>query len=514
MTEMLAFATSHWLLIACLSVLLLLGMVALYDIRQRKHAVLHNFPVLGHFRYLVEKIGPGLRQYIVTDDTAELPFNRSERSWVYASSKGQNNHFGFGTAEQIYSSGYPIVKNAVFPIADHQIEIPPGGDATSIPCLKVMGEYHKRLRPYRPPSIVNISALSYGALGKNAISALNLGAEKAGCFHNTGEGGISDFHRLGADIVWQLGTGYFGARDEQGKFSFDVVRNRVAKLSSLRAIEIKLSQGAKPGKGGILPGVKVTPAIAAARDVPVGRDCISPTHHSQFHDIDTMIDFIEKLAEVSGLPVGIKAAIGEIDSWRVLAQRMRERNQSPDFITIDGGEGGTGSAPLTFADHVSLPFKIGFARVYKIFQETGVSERIVWIGGGKLGFPDRAVVAFALGCDMINIAREAMMSIGCIQSRKCHTGRCPTGVTTHREWLQAGLDIELKSTRCAQYIITLRNELLDLTHAAGYHHPAQFSGGDVEFSSGINQFSTLDELIGYRRDSAHFSSMRDLGCSS
>ena len=343
---------------------------------------------------------------------------------------------------------------------------------------------------------------------------MNLGAEKAGCFHNTGEGGISDFHRLGADIVWQLGTGYFGARDEQGKFSFDVVRNRVAKLSSLRAIEIKLSQGAKPGKGGILPGVKVTPAIAAARDVPVGRDCISPTHHSQFHDIDTMIDFIEKLADVSGLPVGIKAAIGEIDSWRVLAQRMRERNQSPDFITIDGGEGGTGSAPLTFADHVSLPFKIGFARVYKIFQETGVSERIVWIGGGKLGFPDRAVVAFALGCDMINIAREAMMSIGCIQSRKCHTGRCPTGVTTHRGWLQTGLDIELKSTRCAQYIITLRNELLDLTHAAGYHHPAQFSGGDVEFSSGINQFSTLDELIGYRRDSAHFSSMRDLGCSS
>ncbi|HEV2211971.1 MAG TPA: FMN-binding glutamate synthase family protein, partial [Gammaproteobacteria bacterium] len=442
-------------------ILAFLLLVAIHDVLQSRHAVVHNYPVIGHLRYFMEFIGPELRQYWVADDKEEQPFNRSERSWIYATAKGQNNYFGFGTEEQQYSIGYPIIKNATFPFPESKA-VHLNGDPSTVPCLKVLGKTHKRKKAWRPTSVVNISAMSFGALGRNAISSLNLGAKLAGCFHNTGEGGLSPYHLLGGDVVFEIGTGYFGVLGKDGKFSLDVLAEKCAKYPQIRAIEIKLSQGAKPGKGGVLPAAKVVPEIAATRNVPAYRDCISPNSHSEFHDVDSMIDFIEKIADRTGLPVGIKSAIGELVFWEELARRMKKRKEGPDHITIDGGEGGTGAAPLTYTDHVSLPFKIGFARVYQIFQKAGVSKDVIWIGSGKLGFPDRAVVAFAMGCDLVNVAREAMMSIGCIQSQSCHTGHCPTGVTTMSEWRQAGLNVDDKSKRAANYIKGFRKELVAL----------------------------------------------------
>jgi glutamate synthase (ferredoxin) len=353
--------------------------------------------------------------------------------------------------------------------------------------------------------------MSFGSLGMNAISALNKGAAIANCYHNSGEGSVSPYHLLGGDVVWQLGTAYFGARDENGLFDLEKLKAKCAKHKAIRAIEIKLSQGAKPGKGGILPGGKVTPEIALVREIPEGKDCISPNGHTAFHDCDSLIDFIEVIAGATGLPVGIKGAIGETETWQKLAERMKQRGEGPDFISVDGAEGGTGAAPLTFSDHVSLPFKIGFARVYQIFQKAGISKDIVWIGSGKLGFPDRAIVAFAMGCDLINIAREAMLSIGCIQAQKCHTGDCPAGVATHSPWLQAGLDVDNKSERFGRFVRGFRKELLQLSHTAGHQHPCEFLGTDIELSTGVNKFSTLEEVMGYRRDPVEFTTMSDYG---
>lgn len=486
------------------------GGVAVRDIfLQRRHAIQHNFPVIGHFRYLLEEIGPELRQYIVANDKEESPFNRSERRWVYASSKGENNYFGFGTTEDmLYEIGYPVIKHAGFPYLETEAELVEE-DHTAVPCLKVVGERHGRRRPYRPFSVVNISAMSFGSLGERAISALNKGAKLAGCFHNTGEGGVSPYHLQGADVVWQIGTGYFGARDEDGNFSLEKLLERVHTSPQIRMIEIKLSQGAKPGKGGVLPGRKVTPEIAKIRGIPVGKDCLSPNAHTAFKTVDGLIDFVEQIADASGLPVGIKAAVGELGFWEELAQKMKARNQGPDFITIDGGEGGTGAAPLAFSDHVGLPFQIGFARVYSIFHNLGIAEELVWIGSAKLGFPDRATVAFAMGCDMIQVAREAMLSIGCIQAQKCHTGFCPAGVATQNKWFQAGLDVEDKSRRFARYVQSLRKELLNLAHAAGYQHPALFRATDIDVTSANNRLTSLEDVIGYKRTPGTFTHMRD-----
>ena len=312
----------------------------------------------------------------------------------------------------------------------------------------------------------------------------------------------------GADLVWQIGTGYFGSRDKDGNFSKEMFTDAVQSNPNIKMIEIKLSQGAKPGKGGILPKEKITEEIAQIRGIQMGKDCISPTRHSAFSNINEMIDFIELLAEISGLPVGIKSAIGESLFWNKLAKFMSENKMGPDFITIDGGEGGTGAAPLAFTDHVSLPFKIGFKRVYTIFQDYNLNNDITWIGSAQLGFPDRAIVAFAMGCDLINIARETMLSIGCIQAQQCHTGHCPTGITTHSKRLQRGLDIESKSMRCTNFIKGLRKEILQLSHACGYDHPCKFTGNDIEFSSGVNVFNTLDEIMGYEKVKVPFDSYK------
>jgi glutamate synthase (ferredoxin) len=476
----------------------LLLIIFLYDIFQRKHAILRNFPVVGHLRYLMEKIGPELRQYWVANDKEEMPFTRAERTWVYATSKKQNNNFGFGSSELMYETGYPILKHSAFPTRD-KYDADGNLLTSSMPCAKLIGAVHNRKNPYRPQSIVNISAMSFGSLGKNAVAALNLGAKEAHCYQNTGEGGISPYHKLGGDLVWQIGTGYFGARDVEGKFSMDVFKQAIDDNPTVKMIEIKLSQGAKPGKGGILPKDKITEEISKIRGIPRDRDCISPNSHTEFSNVSELVEFIESLADISGLPVGIKSAVGESKFWEELAVKMKATNQGPDFITIDGGEGGTGAAPLSFADHVSLPFKIGFKRVYTIFKNHDLINDITWIGSAKLGFPDRAVVAFAMGCDLINIARESMLSIGCIQAQQCHTGNCPSGVATHNAWLIRGLDVPTKSKRAAQFLKGLRKEILQLTYACGYTHPCQFTGKDIEISSGVNLFDTLEKVIGYEK---------------
>lgn len=268
----------------------------------------------------------------------------------------------------------------------------------------------------------------------------------------------------------------------------------------MRAIEIKLSQGAKPGLGGLLPGVKVTPEIAECRGVPIGVDCVSPPAHAEFSDVDGLIEFVERIAAATGLPVGIKSAVGEGEFWRTLAERMASTGGGPDFVTIDGGEGGTGAAPLSFSDHVALPFKLGFSRVYGTFAREGLAEDVVFIGSGRLGFPDSALFAFALGCDLINVAREAMLSIGCIQAQRCHTGRCPTGIATQSRWLMHGLDPDLKSTRAANYLVAFRAELLALVRSCGVSHPALVTPEHIEIVSESYGSAALADVFGYAPD--------------
>ena len=451
----------------------LLALVVVYDLTQKKHAILRNFPVVGHFRYLFEGIGPELRQYIVTDNDEERPFSRDERSWVYASAKKENNYFGFGTDNDLENAASTIiVKHAAFP---KQEPLPgeEGYDALHrIACAKTWGAARGRAKPYLPQSTHYVSAMSYGSLSARAVEALNRGCAIAHALHNTGEGGISDHHRAGGDLVWQLGTGYFGARDAQGRLDMERLVEGCAR-DPVRAVEIKLSQGAKPGRGGVLPGGKITPEISRVRGIPQGVDCISPAAHTAFSDVDSLIDLCEEIADRTGLPVGIKSAVGEEAFWQDLARRMRERGCGPDMIAIDGGEGGTGAAPLVFADHVALPFKLGFRRVRRLFENEGLADEIVWTGSGRLGSPLPSLLAFALGCDMIAIARQPMLALGCIQAQQCHTGHCPTGVATHNRWLVRGLDPTDKAARVANYLVTLRKETMWLVRAIGVAHPSE-----------------------------------------
>ncbi len=457
-----------WLGIAFVAVLLV---VAIHDLTQKKHAILRNFPIVGHFRYWLEAIGPELRQYIVTQNDEERPFSRDQRRWVYSSSKKENNYFAFGTDNDIERPGYILVRHSAFPLHTPHEGEPGYNPDHPLPCVRVLGGWRGRKHAFRPASIVNTSAMSYGSLSAAAVEAINRGVGLAGALQNTGEGGISDHHRKGGDVIWQIGTGYFGARDDNGRFSMERMLESVAS-AKVRAIEIKLSQGAKPGLGGVLPRAKITPEIARIRGISMDKDCISPANHTAFTDVSSMLDFIERLADATGLPVGIKSAVGNLDFWRELAVQIDKTKRAPDFITIDGGEGGTGASPLVFTDHVALPFKLGFTQVYRELAERGVQHNVVFIGSGKLGFPETGLLALALGCDMINVAREAMMAIGCIQAQRCHTGHCPTGVATQNRWLMRGLDPTLKSARLANYLATLRKDLIHLAHATGHAHPA------------------------------------------
>jgi len=491
-------------------ILIVLAVVAIRDITQRPHTISHNFPLVGHIRYLFESVGPEIRQYFVANNREELPFNRIERGWIYASAKKENNYEGFGTDRDIYAHQHIFINNAMMP---YQIgkEHPNSKDKTFLPCAKVMGAYNKRPKPYRPASVINVSAMSFGSLSAKAIESLNKGVQIADAYHNTGEGGLSPYHSNGGDVIFHFGTGYFGVRADDGGFSMDKMKKLVEDNPFIKAIEVKLSQGAKPGKGGVLPGAKITKEIADIRGVEIGKDVLSPPNHKAFSNVPELMEFIEKIAEVTGLPVGIKAAIGKLEQWETLADLMVKTGTGPDFITVDGGEGGTGAAPPSFADHVSLPWVYGFSDLYRLFQKKGLTERIVFIGSGKLGFPGKAAMAFSMGVDCINVAREAMMSIGCIQAQICHTNRCPSGVATQSKWLQNGINVPLKSERLAQYFKSFRKEFVEITHAAGYEHPCQFKMSDIEVNVDDHNLSKeLNRTYNYEKVPVPFNNMQEL----
>lgn len=492
-------------------VLIALAIVAIRDIFfQRSHTISHNFPIIGHLRYWLESIGPEMRQYFVANNREELPFNRIERGWIYASAKKENNYEGFGTDRDIYDHHHIFIKNQMmaYKVDDNH---PNAIDKTFLPCAKIIGGYNKRRKPYRPASIINVSAMSFGSLSASAVEAMNTGVKNSGAYHNTGEGGLSPYHKQGGDVVFHFGTGYFGVRSKEGSFSMEKIKKLVNENPCIKAIEIKLSQGAKPGKGGILPGAKITREIAKIRGVEIGKDVLSPATHKAFDNVQELLQLIEDIATETGLPVGIKGAIGKLDQWEELAMLMVKTGKGPDFITVDGGEGGTGAAPPSFADHVSLPWVHGFTCLYQVFQKKGLTDRIVFIGSGKLGFPAKAAMAFAMGVDCINVAREAMMSIGCIQSQVCHTNRCPAGVATQNKWLQKGINVPLKSVRLAQYFKTFRKEFIEITHAAGYEHPCQFTMEDIKVNvDDIDLNRNLRYTYGYDKTPVTYTSMQEL----
>jgi len=465
--------------------------LAVVDVLQRRNSILRNFPLVGHLRFILEGVGPELRQYIVTSNDEERPFSRDQREWVYGAAKGSGGYVGFGTDNELeLAANYVIVKHAAFPLPR------PAKDDDVVPCAKVLGAARDRRRAFRPASVVNVSAMSFGSLSAHAVEAIDAGCAAAGCLHNVGEGGLSPHHLQGADLIYQIGTGYFGCRTPEGRFDLARLVDLVDG-APIKAIEIKLSQGAKPGLGGVLKAAKVTPEIAAIRGVPEGVDCISPSAHTAFTDVDSMLDFVETIADATGLPVGIKSAVGEQRFWDDLAAAMSSGDRGVDFVTVDGGEGGTGAAPLTFCDHVAFPFRVGFSRVYRTFAKAELADRVVFVGSGKLGVPDNALVALVLGCDLVHVAREGMLAIGCIQAQRCASGHCPAGVATQSSWLSRGLDPQVKSVQLAAYVRALRHELLQLAHACGVEHPALVTTEQVEVLDGRFGTVPVSDLFDY-----------------
>ena len=440
-----------WLFIIALPLILL----GIYDILQKKHTLLRLYPVIGHGRYMFESIRPEMQQYFVESDINGTPINREFRSLVYQRAKGHNDTRPFGTQFDVYRSGYEWVNHSLNPklVTNHHPRI-------------IFGGPHCK-QPYAA-SPLNISAMSFGALSKNAISALNKAAKQGAFSHNTGEGGISSYHLVGgADLVWQIGTGYFGCRDKQGNFDADKFTER-ASYDVVKMIEIKLSQGAKPGHGGILPAAKLTQEIADIRHVPLGQDVVSPPAHSAFDSPVGLLEFVEKLRELSGAkPVGFKLCIGDTVEFLSIVKAMLETGITPDFITIDGGEGGTGAAPIELTNSVGMPLRDALIFVNNALIGTGLREHIRIIASGKALSAFHMLRLMALGADTINSARAMMLALGCVQSRSCNTDRCPTGIATQNPARFKALDIEQKSKRVANYHAAMIEHLVELIAVAG-----------------------------------------------
>jgi glutamate synthase domain-containing protein 2 len=474
-----------WWLLAPSGALTLIGMV---DLLQSRQALRRNYPILAHFRYFFESIRPEIRQYFLEDDTDAKPFSRNQRSIVYQRAKEQTDKRPFGTQLDLYQAGYEWINHSIMPAAiaerDFRIEI---GNHPDCP----------RAQPYRA-SVFNISAMSFGALSANAILALNGGARLGGFMHDTGEGSISRYHREnGGDLVWEIGSGYFGCRHPDGSFSEP---NFVANASSpqVKMIEVKLSQGAKPGHGGVLPGAKVTIEIALARGVDAGQDCLSPASHSAFSTPIEMMRFIERLRTLSGgKPTGFKLAIGHPWEFFGIVKAMLATGITPDFIVVDGGEGGTGAAPVEFSDHVGTPLQEALVLVHNTLVGANLRERI------KIGASGKIVTAFdvartiALGADWCNSARGFMFALGCVQSQSCHTDRCPTGVATQDRQRQQALDVPDKTSRVANFHRNTVGALAELIAAAGLTHPSQLRPHHIVRRVSPNQVKLASALLPY-----------------
>jgi len=437
-----------------------LSLLGLWDLLQRKHALRRNFPLTARFRYLLESIGPEIRQYFIESDTVELPFSRQQRAIVYQRAKDVLDKRPFGTQRDVYSDKYEWMNHSLQPaqLNTHDFRI-------------TIGE--GRAQPYSA-SVFNISAMSFGSLSANAILALNRGAKQGGFYHDTGEGSISRHHRIhGGDLVWEIGSGYFGCRTDDGHFDADKFAAN-ARDPQVKMIELKLSQGAKPGQGGILPAAKVSAEIAQARGVPEGVECHSPAAHSAFSTPIELLQFVDRLRELSGgKPTGFKLAIGHPWEWFAIAKAMKQTGLLPDFIVVDGGEGGTGAAPLEFTDHVGAPMREALLLVHNTLTGLDLRSKVRIGAAGKIVTAFDMARTLALGADWCNSARGFMFSLGCIQSQSCHTDRCPTGVATQDPGRQAALDPDDKGTRVFNFHRNTLVALRDLLAAAGLQHPSE-----------------------------------------
>ncbi|MCX7153466.1 MAG: FMN-binding glutamate synthase family protein, partial [Proteobacteria bacterium] len=451
------------------------------------HAVLRNFPVVGRLRYRMEELGEYFRQYFFMGDRDELPFNRATRSWVYRLAKAEGGILGFGSTNDIREPGSILFVNAPFPVLE--------ADRLPTPPLVIGAGYCRD--PFTANSIINISGMSYGAISAPAVRALSLGAAKAGCWMDTGEGGLSPHHlEGGCDVIMQIGTARYGIRDEAGNFSPDKARE-IAK--SVKAFEIKLSQGAKPGKGGVLPAGKVSAEIARIRGIPVNQDSISPNRHTDIANVDELLDKIAYIRDLTGRPVGVKTAIGGWQFINDLCEAINRRGleYAPDFLAIDGGEGGSGAAPQALMDHMALPIAEALPRVIDALIESGLRERVRVIAAGKLVTGAKAAWALCVGADFVNTARGFMFSLGCIQSLRCHQNTCPTGVTTHNPRLQRGLVVEEKYLRVANYATGINKEIDMIAHSCGGRHARELRREHVRIVQGGGQSVAMNMLYPY-----------------
>ncbi|RZL60863.1 MAG: FMN-binding glutamate synthase family protein [Variovorax sp.] len=468
-----------WIGLATFAVLTGTGV---HDVRQTRHAILRNYPVIGHLRFLLEYIRPEMRQYFIESDAEAAPFSRAQRSLVYQRAKGEPDNRPFGTQLNVTIAGYEWINHSMQPtkLANHDFRITIGAGCA---------------QPYSA-SVFNISAMSFGSLSANAILALNKGAKAGNFAHDTGEGSISQHHRVhGGDLIWEIGSGYFGCRNDDGSFNDERFAAN-ARDPQVKMIEIKLSQGAKPGHGGVLPGPKVTAEISAARGVPIGVDCISPASHGAFSTPVQMMQFIAKLRDLSGgKPTGFKFCLGHPWEWFAIVKAMQETGITPDFIVVDGAEGGTGAAPVEFSDHVGAPLQEGLLLVHNTLIGVGLRDRI------KIGCAGKVITAFdlarmmALGADWCNAGRGFMLALGCIQAQTCHTGHCPTGVTTQDPKRQQALVVPTKADRVHNFHRSTLHALQELVQAAGLDHPQQITAHHIVRRISDTEVRLLSNLI-------------------
>ncbi|WP_109356714.1 FMN-binding glutamate synthase family protein [Sphingorhabdus sp. EL138] len=465
----------------------LAGVIVLFviDITQKQDAVRRNYPVIGRFRHLFSSLGEFFRQYFFAMDREEMPFNRAEREWVGRAAKGTGNTIAFGSTKNLDPAGTPIFVNCPFPTLEKDA-------AETATCT--LGPYCEK--PFEAKSLFNISAMSFGALSVPAVRALSHGAKMAGCWMNTGEGGLSPYHlEGGCDIVFQIGTAKYGVRNDDGSLNDDKLR-AIADHEQVRMFEIKMSQGAKPGKGGILPAAKVTETIAKVRGIPEGEASISPNRHPEINSVEDMLDFVDHVRKVTGKPTGIKAVVGAYGWIESLCEEIHRRGieSAPDFFTLDGGDGGTGAAPMPLMDNVGLQLDESLPMLSDILHKYDLRQRVRIIASGKRITPSEVAWAICAGADFVNSARGFMFSLGCIQAMKCNKNTCPTGITTHDPRLQRGLDPSDKKVKVANYCKSLVHEVEVLAHSCGVDEPRQLGRKHVRIVQDTGKSIALDEL--------------------
>jgi len=464
---------------------LVVVIIYIIDVTQSQQAIKKNYPVIGRFRYVFERLGEFFRQYFFAMDREELPFNRAQRTWIYRAAKNISNMVAFGSTRDLRPAGTVLFVNCPFPTLDVDAVEP--GNVT-------IGPYCKQ--PYTTNSLFNISAMSYGALSKVAVLALSSGAYKAGCWMNTGEGGISSYHlEGGADLVYQIGTAKYGVRNLAGELDDDKLRE-VAKHVQVKMFEIKLSQGAKPGKGGILPAAKVTKEISHIRGIKAGEASISPNRHPDINSVDDLLDMLNRIRRVTGKPVGYKAVLGAVGWLDTLFKTINKQGKeyAPDFITVDSADGGTGAAPMSLMDDVGIPLHESLAIVIDKLEEYDLRDRVKVIASGKLVTPTDVAWALCVGADFINSARGFMFSLGCIQALQCNKNTCPTGITTHNKSLQKGLNPANKAIRVQNYVENLTHEVGIIAHSCGVHEPRQLKRFHARIVQGTGLSVSMEDL--------------------